>query len=225
MEAMRAGRGRGGRAAGHEGHGGCGRKQHGLKERRMWEGSEVGEDSSAGRQQAPVLRSVAYLFFSLRLAALFPRRGEAANDREKEQVVEECKQKVSGDWKSETDDRAYCFGYEWLEILWLDVPGAVRPFQDRSSDGEHIRRQHTKKQEQNESEHHRKDDYKQATRTSQWAWHFQATRTSQRAWHFMQNEQRDQAWDWCLVAAVIPSGISIPVTTSSREDVCFLQRV
>ncbi|XP_048542367.1 uncharacterized protein LOC125521344 isoform X7 [Triticum urartu] len=93
MEAMRAGRGRGGRAAGHEGHGGCGRKQHGLKERRMWEGSEVGEDSSAGRQQAPVLRSVAYLFFSLRLAALFPRRGEAANDREKEQVVEECKQK------------------------------------------------------------------------------------------------------------------------------------
>ncbi|XP_048542368.1 uncharacterized protein LOC125521344 isoform X8 [Triticum urartu] len=86
MEAMRAGRGRGGRAAGHEGHGGCGRKQHGLKERRMWEGSEVGEDSSAGRQQAPVLRSVAYLFFSL-------RRGEAANDREKEQVVEECKQK------------------------------------------------------------------------------------------------------------------------------------
>ncbi|XP_048542365.1 uncharacterized protein LOC125521344 isoform X6 [Triticum urartu] len=144
MEAMRAGRGRGGRAAGHEGHGGCGRKQHGLKERRMWEGSEVGEDSSAGRQQAPVLRSVAYLFFSLRLAALFPRRGEAANDREKEQVVEECKQKVSGDWKSETDDRAYCFGYEWLEILWLDVPGAVRPFQDRSSDGEHIRRQHTK---------------------------------------------------------------------------------
>ncbi|XP_044428412.1 uncharacterized protein [Triticum aestivum] len=130
-----------------------------------------------------VLRSVAYLFFSL-------RRGEAANDREKEQVVEECKQKVSGDWKSETDDRAYCFGYEWLEILWLDVPGAVRPFQDRSSDGEHIRRQHTKKQEQNESEHHRKDDYKQATRTSQWAWHFQASRTSRRAWHFMQNEQR-----------------------------------
>uniref|UniRef100_A0A8R7PDL6 Uncharacterized protein n=1 Tax=Triticum urartu TaxID=4572 RepID=A0A8R7PDL6_TRIUA len=82
-----------------------------------------------------------------------------------------------------------------------------------------------KKQEQNESEHHRKDDYKQATRTSQWAWHFQATRTSQWAWHFMKNEQRDQAWDWCLVATAIPSGISIPVTTSSREDVCFLQRV
>ncbi|XP_044456668.1 uncharacterized protein [Triticum aestivum] len=90
MEAMRAGRGREGRAAGHEGHGGCGRKQHGLKERRMWAGSEVGEDSSAGRQEAPVLRSVASLFFSL-------RRGEAANDREKEQAVEECKQKVSGD--------------------------------------------------------------------------------------------------------------------------------
>ncbi|XP_044456665.1 uncharacterized protein [Triticum aestivum] len=86
MEAMRAGRGREGRAAGHEGHGGCGRKQHGLKERRMWAGSEVGEDSSAGRQEAPVLRSVASLFFSL-------RRGEAANDREKEQAVEECKQK------------------------------------------------------------------------------------------------------------------------------------
>ncbi|XP_044456854.1 uncharacterized protein [Triticum aestivum] len=76
----------------------------------MWAGSEVGEDSSAGRQQASVLRSVASLFFSL-------RRGEAANDREKEQAVDECKQKVSGDWKSETDDRAYCFGYEWLEIL------------------------------------------------------------------------------------------------------------
>ncbi|XBJ25362.1 hypothetical protein VPH35_003036 [Triticum aestivum] len=54
MEDMRAGRGRGGRAAGHEGHGGCGRKQHGLKERRMWAGSEVGGDSSAGRQRAPV---------------------------------------------------------------------------------------------------------------------------------------------------------------------------
>ncbi|XP_044433475.1 uncharacterized protein [Triticum aestivum] len=39
----------------------------------MWAGSEVGEDSSAGRQQASVLRSVASLFFSLRLAALFPR--------------------------------------------------------------------------------------------------------------------------------------------------------
>ncbi|KAM3255460.1 hypothetical protein ACQJBY_048628 [Aegilops geniculata] len=86
MEAMRAGRGRGGRAASHEGHGGCGRKQHGLKERRMWAGLEVGEDSSAGRQQASVLRSVASLFFSL-------RRGEAANDREKEQAIEECKQK------------------------------------------------------------------------------------------------------------------------------------
>ncbi|XP_037477161.1 uncharacterized protein LOC119354546 isoform X1 [Triticum dicoccoides] len=59
----------------------------------MWAGSEVGEDSSAGRQQASVLRSVASLFFSLRLAALFPRRGEAANDREKEQAVDECKQK------------------------------------------------------------------------------------------------------------------------------------
>ncbi|XP_044456851.1 uncharacterized protein [Triticum aestivum] len=52
----------------------------------MWAGSEVGEDSSAGRQQASVLRSVASLFFSL-------RRGEAANDREKEQAVDECKQK------------------------------------------------------------------------------------------------------------------------------------
>ncbi|XP_048552220.1 uncharacterized protein LOC125532089 isoform X5 [Triticum urartu] len=52
----------------------------------MWAGSEVGEDSSAGRQQASVLRSVSSLFFSL-------RRGEAANDREKEQAVDECKQK------------------------------------------------------------------------------------------------------------------------------------
>ena len=53
MEAMRAGRGRGGRTACHDGLG-CGRKQHGLKERRMWAGSEVGGDSSAGRQRAPV---------------------------------------------------------------------------------------------------------------------------------------------------------------------------
>ncbi|KAF7084588.1 hypothetical protein CFC21_088173 [Triticum aestivum] len=85
MEAMRAGRGKGGRAIGHEGHGGCGRKQHGLKEQRMWAGSEVGGDSSAGRQRVPVLRSIASPF-SL-------RRGEAANDREKDQAVEECKQK------------------------------------------------------------------------------------------------------------------------------------
>ncbi|EMS58387.1 hypothetical protein TRIUR3_26797 [Triticum urartu] len=125
MEAMRAGRGRGGGAAGHEGHGGCGRKQHGLKERRMWAGSEVGKTRRLGnskRRSFPfvlqVLRSVASLFFSL-------RRGEAAN----EGLI--LAHTVFGDWKSETDDRAYCFGYRWLEILWLDVPGAVRPFQDR----------------------------------------------------------------------------------------------
>ncbi|XBI27031.1 hypothetical protein VPH35_051592 [Triticum aestivum] len=58
MEAMRAGRGKGGRATCHEGHGGCGRKQHGLKEQRMWAGSEVGGDSSAGRQRAPVSASM-----------------------------------------------------------------------------------------------------------------------------------------------------------------------
>ncbi|XBI46897.1 hypothetical protein VPH35_111010 [Triticum aestivum] len=49
------------------------------------------------------------------------RGGDAANDMKKEQVVE--------DYKYE--DRAYCFGSEWPEILWLDVPRAVRPFQDR----------------------------------------------------------------------------------------------
>ncbi|XP_048552365.1 uncharacterized protein LOC125532282 isoform X2 [Triticum urartu] len=38
---------------------------------------------------------------------------------------------VSFDWKSETEDRAYCFGSEWPEILWLDVPRAIGPFQDR----------------------------------------------------------------------------------------------
>uniref|UniRef100_M8C4L9 Phytosulfokine receptor 1 n=1 Tax=Aegilops tauschii TaxID=37682 RepID=M8C4L9_AEGTA len=59
------------------------------------------------------------------------RGGEAANDGEKEQVVEECKQQVSVDWKSGTEDRAYCFGSEWLEILRIDVPRAVGPFQDR----------------------------------------------------------------------------------------------
>ncbi|XP_044349591.1 uncharacterized protein [Triticum aestivum] len=60
------------------------------------------------------------------------RGGEVANDGENEQVVKECKQQVSVDWKSETEDRAYCFGSEWLGILWIDVPRAVRPFQDRS---------------------------------------------------------------------------------------------
>ncbi|XP_048552366.1 uncharacterized protein LOC125532282 isoform X3 [Triticum urartu] len=57
--------------------------------------------------------------------------GDAANDRKKEQVVEDYKQQVSFDWKSETEDRAYCFGSEWPEILWLDVPRAIGPFQDR----------------------------------------------------------------------------------------------
>ena len=38
------------------------------------------------------------------------RGGDTANDRKKEQVVEEYKQQVSCDWKSETEDRAYCFG-------------------------------------------------------------------------------------------------------------------
>uniref|UniRef100_A0A8R7V4W7 Uncharacterized protein n=1 Tax=Triticum urartu TaxID=4572 RepID=A0A8R7V4W7_TRIUA len=42
---------------------------------------------------------------------------------------------VSFDWKSETEDRAYCFGSEWLEILLLDVPRALGPFQDRRSLG------------------------------------------------------------------------------------------
>ncbi|KAF7036571.1 hypothetical protein CFC21_047201 [Triticum aestivum] len=59
------------------------------------------------------------------------RIGDVANDRKKEQVVEDYKQHVSFDWKSETEDRAYCFGSEWPEILWLDVPRAVGPFQDR----------------------------------------------------------------------------------------------
>ena len=58
------------------------------------------------------------------------RGGDAANDMKKEQVVEDYKQQVSFDWRSETEDRAYCFGSEWPEILWLDVPRAVRPFQD-----------------------------------------------------------------------------------------------
>ncbi|XBI90681.1 hypothetical protein VPH35_028250 [Triticum aestivum] len=51
--------------------------------------------------------------------------GDAANDRKKEQVVEDYKlflaHTVSFDWKSETEDRAYCFGSEWLEILCLDI--------------------------------------------------------------------------------------------------------
>ncbi|XBH85508.1 hypothetical protein VPH35_073413 [Triticum aestivum] len=59
------------------------------------------------------------------------RGGDATNDRKKEQVVEDYKQQVSFDWKSETEDRAYCFGSDWPEILWLDVPRAVGPFQDR----------------------------------------------------------------------------------------------
>ncbi|KAM3349316.1 hypothetical protein ACQJBY_022404 [Aegilops geniculata] len=59
------------------------------------------------------------------------RIGDAANDRKKEQVVEDYKQHVSFDWKSETEDRAYCFCSDWPDILWLDVPRAVGPFQDR----------------------------------------------------------------------------------------------
>ncbi|XP_037467018.1 uncharacterized protein LOC119338912 [Triticum dicoccoides] len=71
MEAMRVGRGRGGRAAGHEGHDGCGRKQHGLKERRMWAGSEVGGDSLAGRQRAPVSASSMICCISVLLVKVY----------------------------------------------------------------------------------------------------------------------------------------------------------
>uniref|UniRef100_A0A8R7QDH2 Uncharacterized protein n=2 Tax=Triticum urartu TaxID=4572 RepID=A0A8R7QDH2_TRIUA len=34
---------------------------------------------------------------------------------------------ISGDWKSETEDKADCFDSDYLEILWLAVPGSVRP--------------------------------------------------------------------------------------------------
>ncbi|XP_037466777.1 uncharacterized protein LOC119338564 isoform X1 [Triticum dicoccoides] len=34
---------------------------------------------------------------------------------------------IAGDWKSKTEDRADCFDSDYLEILWLAVPGSVRP--------------------------------------------------------------------------------------------------
>ncbi|XBI92014.1 hypothetical protein VPH35_029197 [Triticum aestivum] len=65
------------------------------------------------------------------------REGDAANDTKKEQVVEDYKQQDYF-WpiqfpltRSLKLKIGYCFGSEWPEILWLDVPRAVGPFQDR----------------------------------------------------------------------------------------------